>query len=271
MSNKILYIVASPIGNLEDMNQLGIRYLNEADYIAVEDSRVSLKLLNHLKINKKLLSYHKFNEDKASLKIVELIKQGFKVALLSDAGFPLISDPGYNLVSRCLNEEIKIEISGGANAALYALIKSGFDTYHFLFYGFLNHKETKAKKELEELSKIPYTLIFYESVHRINNSLKLLYEVLGDRKVCVCKELSKLYEEVFHFNLSKHHEYNFTKGEYVIVVSKAEVKNDNTDDFTKQYNELLKLGLSKSMAVKILVKLFNVKKKDLYLYSINED
>ena len=212
-----LFIVSTPIGNLSEASKRVIDTLNMVDIVACEDTRNTRKLLSHFDIHKPMISYHNFNEDEESYKLIVLLKEGKNIALVSDAGYPLISDPGYILVNKLADEDIKMTVISGPSAGINALVASGLETSHYLFYGFLNAKSSKAKTELEALRAFPYTLIFYEAPHRINKMLNLLYEVYGNRKVCVARELTKLHEEFVRGNLLdvKDKEY---KGEIVVVV-----------------------------------------------------
>lgn len=216
-----LYLVPTPIGNLEDMTFRGIRILKEADVILAEDTRTSSKLLDHFEIKNKLFSHHKFNEHKTVEMIARQIEDGKNVALISDAGTPGISDPGFLLVRTCIEKDIEVECLPGATALIPALVNSGFPTDRFAFEGFLPQKKGRQKK-IKELITEPRTIIFYESPFRLLKSLEQFAEFFGaDRKASVSRELSKYYEENKRGTLAELIEYfksKPVKGEIVIVV-----------------------------------------------------
>ncbi len=216
-----LYIVPTPIGNLEDITLRAIRILKEVDVILAEDTRKTGILLKHLNITKKLQSHHQFNEHKTIERIVNAISAGQSVALVSDAGTPAISDPGYLLIRECVRNEIKVECLPGATAFVPALVNSGLPADRFIFEGFLPPKKGR-KTKLEQLAKFPYTLIFYESPYRLIKTLEAFSKYFGEeRKAAVARELSKIYEETIRGTLSElivHYKDKTIKGEIVIVV-----------------------------------------------------
>jgi 16S rRNA (cytidine1402-2'-O)-methyltransferase len=216
-----LFLVPTPIGNLEDMTLRGIRILKEVDVILAEDTRTSAKLLDHFEIKNKLISHHKFNEHKTVEMIARQIEDGKNVALISDAGTPGISDPGFLLVRTCLEKEIEVECLPGATALIPALVNSGFPTDRFTFEGFLPQKKGRQKK-IKELIAEPRTMIFYESPYRLVKSLEQFAEFFGsDRKASVSRELSKFFEENRRGTLAELIEYfssKTIKGEIVIVL-----------------------------------------------------
>ncbi len=216
-----LFLVPTPIGNLEDMTFRGIRILKEADVILAEDTRTSAKLLSHFEIRNKLFSHHKFNEHKTVEMIARQIEEGKNVALISDAGTPGISDPGFLLVRTCIEKGIEVECLPGATALIPALVNSGFPTDRFTFEGFLPQKKGRQKK-IKELATESRTMIFYESPYRLVKCLEQLAEFMGsERKACVSRELSKLFEENRRGTLSELIEYfgsKTVKGEIVVVV-----------------------------------------------------
>ena len=226
-----LFLVPTPIGNLEDMTYRGVRILKEVDLILAEDTRTSAKLLNHYEIKNKLTSHHKFNEHKTVEMIAAQIENGKNVALISDAGTPGISDPGFLLVKTCLDKEIEVECLPGATALIPALVNSGFPTDRFTFEGFLPQKKGRQKK-IKELLTEPRTMIFYESPYRLIKTLEQFAEHLGlDRKASVSRELSKFFEENRRGTLAELIEYfgsKTIKGEIVIVLEgyKAETPED---------------------------------------------
>lgn len=199
----ILYLVPTPIGNLEDISYRALRILKEADIIAAEDTRNTKRLCNHFEINTPLISYHEHNKGTSGVKLIEKVIEGLKIALVSDAGMPTISDPGFELVTAALEKGLTVVPLPGANAALTALIASGLPCQPFYFYGFLNRQRKEKKKELEILKKLQDTFILYESPHRLKETLSLMLEVLGDRRVALCRELTKRYEEFIRGDLSE--------------------------------------------------------------------
>ena len=225
-----LYIVPTPIGNLEDITLRAIRTLKEADYILAEDTRTTAYLLKHLGIEKKLYSHHKFNEHATAASVAEAIGEGRTVALVSDAGTPGISDPGFLLVRTCVEAGIEVETLPGATALIPALVQSGFPCDRFCFEGFLPQKKGRTKR-LEELKEENRSIIFYESPFRVVKCLEQLAEVFGeDRKVSVSRELTKKFEQTVRGTIAEvvaHFREHEPKGEFVIVVAgqpKAETK-----------------------------------------------
>ena len=203
MKNGKLYLVPTPIGNLKDITLRALETLKEADIIAAEDTRQTLKLLNHFEIKKSLISYHKFNEQSKSDKIIDLLMEGKNIALVSDAGTPGISDPGSVIVQRCIEKMIDFEVLPGATAITTALVYSGLDTTKFLFRGFLPRENKDRKIITDELLQSQETLIFYEAPHRLIDTLTFLLDTFGDRKIAVCRELTKIYEEIYRGNYKR--------------------------------------------------------------------
>ena len=221
-----LYIVATPIGNLEDMTQRALRILSEVDLIAAEDTRHTRKLLTHYKISAELVSYHEYNEKERAAALVKRLKEGETVALVSDAGTPNISDPGYQLIRQCRQEGVRVEPIPGPSAVIAALSVSGLPTDQFYFIGFPPLKAGKKKKLFEQLSLIPATLIFYESPHRIVKTVAQLYELLGDRECVLAREITKRFEEFVSGSLSQLSQQLLqgrvkAKGELVLLVAGA--------------------------------------------------
>lgn len=198
-----LYLVPTPIGNLEDITFRSLRMLKEADYIAAEDTRQTKKLCNYFEITTPLISYHEHNKQQSGKKIIELLKEGKDVALVSDAGMPSISDPGYEIVVEALEEHLYVVPLPGANAALTALIASGLVAQPFYFYGFLDRHKKEKKKELDKLLRLQDTIILYESPHRLKDTLVAMLEVLGDRQIVVSRELTKKFEEFTRGRISE--------------------------------------------------------------------
>ena len=215
-----LYLIPTPIGNMKDISPRILDVLNSVDFIYCEDTRNTRRLLSHYDIHKVLKSYHMFNEDKKCNEIIDELKQGLDIALVSDAGYPGISDPGYLICKKAIEEGIPVTTLPGASASITALVGSGINLDKFYFYGFLNHDEKPKRKELESLKDFPYTLIFYESPHRINETLEMMRDVLGDRYIVIAKDLTKKYEEYIRGKISEIINLNRElKGEMVLIVS----------------------------------------------------
>jgi 16S rRNA (cytidine1402-2'-O)-methyltransferase len=268
-----LYLVATPIGNLEDITYRAVRILSEVDLIAAEDTRHSLKLLNHLQIKKPLISYHDNNRLSRAGELVARLKKGECIALVSDAGMPAISDPGEELVRMCAQENIRVTVVPGCNAALAGLVVSGLSTQRFAFEGFLPHKRSDRIKRLKELSNEERTLIFYEGPHRILNMLADILEVFGERQCALARELTKLHEEVMRGNLSEllsKFEARPPRGEFVIIVegNNGEDKEESpdlsqlsTEELVRHYEEQ---GLSRMEAMKQAARDLGISKRDVY-------
>jgi 16S rRNA (cytidine1402-2'-O)-methyltransferase len=220
-----LFLVATPIGNLSDISRRALEVLNDVDWIACEDTRHTIKLLNHFGIEKPLKSYHDFNEEKKALELAERLAGGGKIALVSDAGMPAISDPGYRLVKLCRERGIPVVAIPGPNAAITALAASGLPSDQFMFVGFLPAKKNARREKLMELMNVGCTLVFYEAPHRIEESLAEIQEVLGNREVCIAREITKIHEEYVFGQISDARTRIKALGEFVIVLSGAtEVK-----------------------------------------------
>lgn len=216
-----LYVCPTPIGNLKDITLRVLETLEAADIIAAEDTRHTLKLLNHYGIKKKLISYHEHNTAKMEPVLIDLLKEGKTIALVSDAGMPGISDPGSDIILACIKENIRVEVLPGANAALTALVASGLDTEAFVFIGFLPKKMSEAKAALEKLAGETKTLIFYESPHRLLKMLTLMKDVLGQRDIAIARELTKIHEQILRMALEEavsFYSENAPRGEYVLVI-----------------------------------------------------
>lgn len=263
-----LFLVATPIGNLSEASNRMIDTLKSVDLIACEDTRNTLKLLTHFDIHTKLMAYHKFNEETAYKDIIKYLDEGKNVALVSDAGYPLMSDPGYILVNEVIKAGYQICTISGPNAAINALVASGLNTNHYMFYGFLNSKQSQARKELEEIEHFPYTIIFYEAPHRINKTLKLMYEVLGDRKAVIARELTKIHEEYIRGNLKELSNLGELKGEIVLLIE-GKKQEDIKLDFNKLKQEVDKLiqeGSTTKEAIKEVANKYKASKNELYDY-----
>lgn len=266
-SHNLLYLIATPIGNLGEFSPRALEVINEMDLIAAEDTRNTGDLLHKFNIKKPLVSLREHNEVEASLNLINQIKAGKKVAYMSDAGYPGISDPGYILTKLCLENNIAVSTISGSSAFINALVRSGLDTTHFYFHGFLSAKENEAKEELESLKAKSETLIFYESPHRIMKTLKLLLEVLGDRKVSLQRELTKINEENIIGNLSElaSLEESTLKGEMVIIAEGNKVESDSLNDekIIALVNSLVTKGLSKKDAIDFVSDTFKVRKNHI--------
>lgn len=263
-----LYLVATPIGNLEEMTMRAIRVLQEADCIAAEDTRNTIKLLNHFDIKTKLISHHEHNWKQSIPKILALLEENQKVALVSDAGYPAISDPGYELVQACIEANYPVVPISGCNACLDALVVSGIAPQPFTFYGFLDHLDKNKKKELETLKYHQETLVFYESPYRVQKTLELMKEILGDRPIALCRELTKRHEEIIRGLISEIIPLcPELKGEMVLVVSGATesfVDDKEEIDYMVVIDDLVKEGKSAKDAIKEVAKKYGQKKNDLY-------
>lgn len=264
--NTTLYIVPTPIGNLEDMTFRAISVLKDVDVIFSEDTRVTINLLNYFDIKKKLIPSHKYNEDISSLKVLEYLSNGKNVAIVSDRGTPILSDPGNVCVKKAIDAGFNVVSLPGATAAIPALTSSGIDASKFIFYGFLNSKSSKRKNELEILKNLKLTIIFYEAPHRILEMLNDVKEVFGDRLISVSREISKKYEEIYRGTITDViAEIGEPKGEFVIVVSG---NNDNVryDDISvvEHVKMYIEDGLSEKDAIKNVAKDRKVAKSDIY-------
>lgn len=217
----MLYIVPTPIGNLKDITIRAIEVLQSVDYILAEDTRTSRPLLQHYNISTPLKSYHAFNEHQIIQNIIAELKSGLNIALITDAGTPAISDPGYLIVKHCIDNSIQVQCLPGATAFVPALVCSGLPLHHFLFIGFLPAKKGRQSK-LKEISQLPYTIVLYESPHKLLKTLEDLKSVYGgSRKISISREISKLYEEHLHTTIDEHIQHFSThppKGEFVIVI-----------------------------------------------------
>ncbi|MBE5745913.1 MAG: 16S rRNA (cytidine(1402)-2'-O)-methyltransferase [Clostridiales bacterium] len=268
--NGKFYFVGTPIGNLKDFSQNQKETLESVDVILCEDTRTSRVLLNHYNINKELLSYHKFNYKTMNPKVIEILKSNKNVALISDAGMPVISDPGAEIIQELIKNGIEYTVIGGVSAFVNAFILSGF-TYPFTFLGFLPEKNKEIKNFLMEYINLNSTLIFYSSVHNLNNDIQTLYKFLGDRKICVARELTKHFEEVKFSTLKEG--INITnKGEFVIVIDKP-IKNEDEDNKTldEKLEYYLSLGYSKNDSIKQIAKDKKMSKSEVYNYFVKKD
>jgi 16S rRNA (cytidine1402-2'-O)-methyltransferase len=273
-SKGILYLIPTPIGNLEDMSFRAVRLLKEADFIAAEDTRNTKKLCNHFEIATPVVSYHEHNKETSGEKLIQKVRDGAKVALVSDAGMPTISDPGYELVVAATQEQLTVVPLPGANAALTALIASGLATQPFYFYGFLSRQKKEKKRELEDLSKLMSTVILYESPHRLKETLQQIYDVFGDRKVSLCRELTKRYEEFIRGTLSEVLEWasnDEVRGEFCIILEGNGERVEDTEIWWEQLSVIDHIehyisekNLTSKEAIKQTAKDRNMNKRDVY-------
>lgn len=265
-----LYVVGTPIGNLSDMSMRALETLKSVDFICAEDTRVTAKLLNHFEIKKPLISYHEHNASQSGKGIAERLKSGESCAVVTDAGMPCISDPGEDLVKLCAENGIETVVVPLASAAVSALAISGLSTSRFTFEGFLS---TTKKQRLEHLSSLvneTRTMIFYEAPHKLIYTLKDMYEFFGDRKISLCRELTKIHEEVIRTTIKgaiEKYEAVSPKGEFVLVIEgkpKEDESPDTIQDAVAQVNELISKGIRAADACKQIAKITSFSKGELY-------
>ena len=267
-----LYICPTPIGNLEDITYRTLRILNEVDLIAAEDTRHSLQLLNHFDISKPLTSYHEHNKDSKGGYLITKLLEGENIALISDAGMPGISDPGQDIIGEAIENNIEIEVLPGATAFVTALVGSGMDTHKFVFEGFLDRDKKLRRKRLEEIKNEKRTIIFYESPHRLKETLKDMLKYLGNRKIAVNRELTKKYQEIIREDLETVIEIfnnRDVKGEFVLIVEgfSGEVEEIGKYDELNEREYVIQLmeeGINKKDAIKIVCKDRKLKKDIVY-------
>lgn len=266
-----LYIVPTPIGNLDDMTIRAINTLKEADYVLAEDTRNTGKLLHHFSIKKKMISYHEHNHKSREQEIIRLLKEGHQLALVSDAGMPGISDPGYEIIQTVIGEDLPVVVLPGASAAICGLVGSGLPTNHFYFYGFLPRRNKERKEAINDLKKLSSTFILYESPHRLDKTMEELYESLGNRRVSIARELTKKFEEYIRGTLQELYERMdelVIKGECCIIVEglKEEESMEWEDLTLKEHVELLMAEeeLSSKDAIKRVAKDRKIPKQEVY-------
>ena len=273
-----LYLVATPIGNLEDITLRALRILKEVDLIAAEDTRHTLGLLNHFEISKPLISYYKQNEKTKSEILIQKLLEGKNIAIVSDAGTPGISDPGEEIVKVAIENEIEIIPIPGACAFVNALIASGLSSKEFAFIGFLSAIKKEKKEKLEEIKYETRTLILYEAPHKLKGTLEAIFEILGDRKIVLARELTKIHEEFIRDSVSNIlNKIDEIKGEFVILIEgNSESKKDlelsdlNSRSLEEHYEYYKKQGLDKKEVVKRIAKDRNVNKNEIYQYFLNK-
>ena len=265
-----LYLVPTPIGNLEDITLRAKRILQEADYIAAEDTRTSGILLEKIGVHNHMLSFHKYNSKERAPELIKLMKDGAVIAEISDAGMPVISDPGYILVQECIKNNIPVVPLPGASAFATALIASGFDAQPFTYYGFLPRKKSEQQSFFEQMNKARATSIFYEAPHRLVKTLNNMSEILdSERKIVVARELTKIHEEFIRGTISEvtdYFEQNAPRGEFVVLISPNDAQETQLSwaELIKAVNRLVDKGESKKSAIKTVAQENNVSKNELY-------
>ena len=272
-----LSVVGTPIGNFSDFSPRGEETLRNADYIACEDTRVTAKLLGRFDIKKQLLSYYKPKELEKSEKIIALLLDGKNVALVSDAGMPCVSDPGYILVKKCYELDIPVEVIPGANAAVCAVALSGLEAARFTFEGFLPVEKKERFERLNDVKNLPHALVFYEAPHKLKTTLNDMAEVLGaDRNAALCRELTKIHEETLRGTLGEllsHYEENEPRGEYVIVIEgKPPVKQTfSVEEAAAVAKKMIEEGAKTSDACKEAAKITGISKREIYAAVLGEN
>lgn len=267
-----LYLCGTPIGNLEDMTLRAVRILKEADFIAAEDTRHSIKLLNHFEIKTPFISYHEHNKQKSGDKIIEHLENGKNVALITDAGMPCISDPGNDLVRRCYAEGLNVTTVPGPTALITALALSGFLSKQFTFLGFLPINKKERANTLLSVKSLEYPAVIYEAPHHLKKTLADINALLGDRKIAITRELTKKFEEIKILTTTEaveFYEQNEPKGEYVIVIEGLTLETNQKEPVTEEriivtVEKRIADGLSKMDAIKAAAKELGVKKGEVY-------
>lgn len=267
-----LYIVGTPIGNLEDMTLRGLRILKEVDCIAAEDTRHTVKLLNHFEIKKHLIAYHQHNEQSGSDKLIELLEEGQQIALVSDAGMPVISDPGSVIIGRCAERGIPVEVVPGPNAGLCALVLSAIDAGRFTFMGFLGKQNKDIKAGIEKIAASEETVILYETPHRLVKTLTAMAEIMPERRMSISREITKKYEETRRGTIAEHlshYQENPPKGEFVLVIEGGEgvqtIDEDlNAGSLEEHMEHYLTQGMNEKEAMKQVAKDRGVSKREIY-------
>ena len=262
----VLYLVSTPIGNLEDITYRAVRVLKEVDVIFSEDTRVTRKLLNYLDIKNKLISLHDHNEEIVKDKVLDYLKNGCSIALVTDRGTPIISDPGYKTVRYVSDMGYNVVSIPGVCAFVPALVVSGLAPQPFTFYGFLSSKSSKRRKELENLKFVKNTMIFYEAPHRIKDTMELMLEIFGDREVSLSREISKKFESVYRGNISSLlSTLDDVKGEFVIVVTGYCIREDNSFlSVVDNVNLYIENGMSSMEAIKRVSRERKIPKSEVY-------
>ncbi len=269
-----LYLVATPIGNLEDITYRAVKILQEVDLIAAEDTRQTLKLLNHLNISKPLISYHRHNEELRCDELIKRLLDGENIAIVTDAGTPAISDPGEEIVKEAIKNDIDVIPIPGACALINALIASGLDTKEFSFYAFLPLNKKLRKEKFEEIRNDGKTSIIYEAPHRLISTLKEIEDLLGNRNIVIAKELTKIHEKFIRGKVSEIiPKIENPKGEYIIIISGEKIKKENELNnlsLEEHYKFYENQKLEKKEIIKKIAKDRNVNKNEIYQYFINK-
>ncbi len=261
----ILYLVATPIGNMSDITLRALEILKSVDKIYAEDTRNSINLLKHYNITTHLESYHEFNQETKTDDVINEIKSGKNIALISDAGLPVISDPGYKIVAEARKQGLRVSTIPGPSAGISALIASGIAPMPYTFYGFLDSKHSKRIQELNDLKYVNHTIIFYEAPHRLNETLTDMYDILGNRYICIARELTKTFEEYIETTLEDAIKLDPLKGEIVLILEGYKDNDvDKSIDPIDRIEELIKLGYKPNEAIKEASKQLNLDKKELY-------
>lgn len=267
-----LYLISTPIGNLDDITYRSVKILNDVDVIFSEDTRVTLNLLNYLGINKKLIALHEHNEDMAKEKVLEYLKNGNNIALVTDRGTPIISDPGYKTVKYITDNNYNVVALPGPTAFVPALITSGLAPQPFLFYGFLDSKDSLKRSELERLSDEEETIIFYEAPHRIIRTLNMMLDIFGDRNISISREISKKFETIYRGKISDVINIIPEKGEFVIIVEGVKDKIvDNNITIKDAVDNYIRTGFDVMTSIKKVSKDRNVPKNVIYKEYHKED
>lgn len=267
-----LYLIPTPIGNLDDITYRAVKVLEEVEVIFSEDTRVTLNLLNNFGIKKKLISLHEHNENDIKEKVLDYLKSGFSVGLVTDRGTPIISDPGYKTVKYVSDNNFNVIALPGATAFVCALIASGISPQPFLFYGFLNSKDSRKKEELELLKDVEYTMIFYEAPHRIINTLNMMLDIFGNRKISISREITKKFETIYRGNLNDIIQNIPEKGEFVIIVSGNDEKEVISDLSIKEsVNLYIRAGFDVMSSIKKVARDKKLPKNEIYKEYHKED
>lgn len=267
-----LYLISTPIGNLDDITYRSVKILNDVDVIFSEDTRVTLNLLNYLGINKKLIALHEHNEDMAKEKVLEYLKNGNNIALVTDRGTPIISDPGYKTVKYITDNNYNVVALPGPTAFVPALITSGLAPQPFLFYGFLDSKDSLKRSELERLSDEEKTIIFYEAPYRIIRTLNMMLDIFGDRNISISREISKKFETIYRGKISDVINIIPEKGEFVIIVEGVKDKIvDNNITIKDAVDNYIRTGFDVMTSIKKVAKDRNVPKNVIYKEYHKED
>ena len=276
MKNGTLYIVATPIGNLDDITIRAIKVLKDVDLIAAEDTRQTLKLLNHYEINKPLISYHRHNEETKSEILIEKLRNGENIALVSDAGTPGICDPGEEVIKKAIEDNIEVIPIPGACAMINALIVSGISTKEFEFLGFLPLNKKLRRQKLKEIENSSKTIIIYEAPHKMKTTLGDLKEILKDRKIVLARELTKIHEEFIRKSIDELlSEIDTIKGEMILIIEGNKIDTEECKNFDEisledHYKLYEEKGLNKKEIIKQIAKDRNVNKNEIYMYFLEK-